>query len=323
MSYTDKVKRFLKSQYDLDFIGIADPGALESEPEGHRPTDLLPGAKSIIVFGRAYADGAIQGQFRAFEDHVTAAQSGYAAYASDIAPNFLMVNVAFEIARYLEDYFDAISVPVPYGPQQSLVWDSYPAPIFCDPYGQGAPLNVAQAALAAGLGEYGWSNRFLTPDYGPRIVLMAVITSLELDCDSPYDGPTLCDPKACGICSKICPTHALPDSCSGECVVKSVAGKSQEVSAIKPESCAVASMAMRKEFQGRIPVPDQIMVDDPSVEELHMAFKSKPVNPLSVDHYPRYFCDRCLLYCPVGKWQERYYDRGLTTFNSEAEMTHC
>lgn len=323
MSYTSKIKEYLRAQFDLDFIGIAAAASLENEPEGHRPKDILPNAKSVLVFGRAYADGAIQAEFRAFEDGLTPAQSGYAAFASDIAPNFLMVDVAFEIARYLEDYCNAVSVPVPYGPQQSLVWDSYPAPIFCDPYGQGAPLNVAQAALAAGLGEYGWSNRFLTPDYGPRVVLTAVITALELDADSPYDGPALCDPEACGICSSICPTHALPSPCSGECTCKSVAGKSQEVAAIKPESCAVAAMAMRKEFQGRIPVPDLIMTDDPTAEDLREAFKAKPVNGLSVDHYPRYFCDRCLIYCPVGKWQERYYDRGLTKFDSEAEKACC
>ena len=40
----------MKTNYDLDLVGIASADALSDEPEGHRPSDLLPGAKSIIVF---------------------------------------------------------------------------------------------------------------------------------------------------------------------------------------------------------------------------------------------------------------------------------
>ena len=32
-------------------VGVADPEKFEGAPEGHRPTDLLPRAKSVIVVG--------------------------------------------------------------------------------------------------------------------------------------------------------------------------------------------------------------------------------------------------------------------------------
>ena len=59
------------------------------------------------------------------------------------------------------------------------------------------------------------------------------------------------------------------------------------------------------------------MHDAPSGEELKAAFEKKPINGLSVEHYPRYLCDRCLVYCPAGHWKERFADTGLSGFDPE------
>lgn len=318
MSREAKLKEFIINR-DIDLVGIAAASALANEPEGHRPEDILPGAKSIVVFARSFADGAVQADFRYHEDKVSPAQSSYAAYASDLAPNFMLINDSNEIALHIEDTYGEVAVPLPFHVQQSMTWDKYPAPLFADPYAQGMPLNVFQAAVAAGIGEYGWSHRVVTEEYGPRILISAVLTTLELVPDAPYDGPALCDPEKCGICAKVCPTHALKGAGEGCSCTLSVEGKSTEVGDLNPNACAVASMAMRKEFKGRIPVPDLIMNDDPTDEELEAAFEKKPINGLSVDHFPRYFCDRCLLYCPLGNWKERFFETGFTTFDPDAE----
>ena len=96
MTLSDQIKAELKTRYDMDLVGVAAASALSGEPKGHRPEDLLPGARSVIVFGRALADGAVQSQFRAFEDGQMSAQSSYAAYACDLAPNILLVNAGFQ-----------------------------------------------------------------------------------------------------------------------------------------------------------------------------------------------------------------------------------
>ena len=70
---------------------------------------------------------------------------------------------------------------------------------YADPYGQGMPLDIWQAAWAAGLGEFGWSSRFLTPAYGPRQMLCAGVTTLALEPDPVYNGLPLCDPERCGV----------------------------------------------------------------------------------------------------------------------------
>ena len=317
MNLTETIRQTLLTDYELDLVGFARADTLDGEPEGHRPGDLLPGAKSVIVFGRSFADGAFQAQFRALEDKTMAAQSAYAAYCDELAPNMLLVSDSFRICCWLEEAYGALALPCPFHVQQSMVWDNAPGPLFADPYGQGMPLDIDKAALAAGLGEFGWSNRFLTPEYGPRQMLAAIVTTLELDCDAPYAGPPLCDPAKCGVCARVCPTQAIAQPDAGCTAVKAVAGKRQEVACLNPNACAVAALAYRKEFQGRVPVPDLITDNAPDDRTLREAWEKKPIAQLSVEHYPRYFCERCAIYCPVGRWAERFADKGFTRFDPE------
>ena len=317
MKLSEQIKQILKTRYDMDLAGIASAAALAGEPAGHRPEDLLPGARSIVVFGRALADGAIQSQFRAFEDRQIASQSSYAAYACDLAPNILMVNAGFDFCCQLERDFGAIALLCPFNVQQSMIPDNVPGIFFADPYGQGMPLDIWKAALAAGLGEYGWSNRFLTPEHGPRHMLCAVLTTLELEADAPYAGPKLCDPEKCGICAGICPTHAIPAPCSGCSKTVAVEGKRQEIADINANACTVAALGLRRAFSGRIPCPDLIMDDAPDDAALKAAFEKKPINGLTIEHYPRYLCDRCLVYCPTGRWKERFSDTKLSAFRPD------
>ena len=315
MISTKKFKEYIKSEYDIDYVGIADAAQLDGEPAGHRPQDVLPGAKNIVVLCRRIVDGAIQSLFRTYESKFTAAHSSYAAYASNNAANFLFVYAAVNIANDIEEQFGAIAAPVPFNVQQSTLPEKYLGAIWNDPYGQGLPIDIYKAAWAAGLGEFGWSNRFLTPQDGPRVLISAILTTADLDTDDPYSGPKLCDPEKCGICAKLCPTGAIKDAAKAI----SIKGASQNVSDLNINSCNIAEMAMRKQFMGRIPVPDQILGNEATDEQFIEALKKKPMDPLHVDHYPRHMCDRCLAYCPVGNWKERFFDTGQSGFDPETK----
>ena len=319
MTLTERFRESLRTRHDMDLAGFAAASALSGEPAGHRPEDLLPGAKSVIVFGRALADGAVQSQLRALEDGQRASQSSYAAYACDLAPNILLVNEGFQLCCEIERDYGAMALLCPFNVQQSMIADVAPGMFFADPYGQGMPLNIWNAALAAGLGEYGWSNRFLTPEYGPRHMLCAVVTTLELTPDPPYAGQRLCDPARCGVCARVCPTRAIPAPCGACAKTVAVEGKRQEIGRIDPNACTVAALGLRREFSGRVPCPDLIMDNDPDDDALRAAFEKKPINGLSIEHYPRYLCDRCLVYCPTGHWKERFADTGLSRFDPAAE----
>ena len=59
MTRTEAVKNRIFTGSDMDYVGICPAAALEDEPRGRRPSDLLPNAKSIIVYGRRLISGSI------------------------------------------------------------------------------------------------------------------------------------------------------------------------------------------------------------------------------------------------------------------------
>jgi len=56
---TEKIKAFLQRN-DIPVFGIAEASSFASEPSGHRPSDLLPGAKSILCVGIPFPKGVFQ-----------------------------------------------------------------------------------------------------------------------------------------------------------------------------------------------------------------------------------------------------------------------
>lgn len=310
MSFTSEVKKYILSSCEMDLVGIADVKALAEEPAGYRPTDILPNAKTIIVFGKSMADGGVQAAFRTFEDGHPFAYSTYGAFCSDLASNFSLFFNTFNIAEYIERTFGETAMPLPCGPLQNGTPNKTAVPVLAGPEMKGLPMDISKAAVAAGLGHFGWSGHLLTPEYGPRIQFGAVVTSMELECDKPYSGEILCDPVKCGICSRVCPTKALPAYGEGEPKIRNVIGHSDQTANHNFNRCLVAACAMRREFGG---MEDYIDNCDPTDEELQQAFENKPINHWDgLDHYPKWRCDKCLLYCPVGSWKERFADRGLS-----------
>jgi epoxyqueuosine reductase QueG len=70
------------------------------------------------------------------------------------------------------------------------------------------PLSLAHAAVEAGLGTLGLNLMLLTPEFGPRVMLGAVLTSAELEADQPLAAP-LCPGETCGRCLLACPADAI------------------------------------------------------------------------------------------------------------------
>lgn len=66
------------------------------------------------------------------------------------------------------------------------------------------------AEKAAGLGDLGRNGLLITPEYGPRVRLGAVSTSMPLEIDeiSSFDMKDFC--TVCGKCAKYCPSGAIP-----------------------------------------------------------------------------------------------------------------
>ena len=109
--------------------------------------------------------------------------------------------VSLELVYWLEDAgYPAIIVP----------------PTHVDPWRydgdpnkhQGTLLSLPHAAVEAGLGTLGLNLQLLTPQFGPRVVLTAVLCSVEIECDRPM-AEALCHGPACGRCLKSCPGDVI------------------------------------------------------------------------------------------------------------------
>ena len=181
MTRLEAVKRRILLDSDMDYAGVCPSAVLEDEPRGRRPSDLLPNAKSILVFGRKLISGSVQTKFRQFEDGVMNVSGSYTAHSFVLSVNHLCMNETYNIAQDLENTYGCFAMPLTNNVLQAVQPEGNYAPFFADPMKAGLPLDIYKAAVAAGIGEMGWNHRVITPDNGPRVYLCAILTSLEFD----------------------------------------------------------------------------------------------------------------------------------------------
>lgn len=309
---TRQIKNYLISDHGMDLVGICPASALDNEPEGYRPTDILSCAKSVIVFGRRLLNGAVQAQFRRLEDGMEYAESIYSTYGLELVPNWTMALSTFYLADFIENMFGGATQPMGCGPEMATLPKNTPLPMFSGPNKDGLIMNIAHAAIAAGIAQAGWNNFPITREYGPRVQFGCLLTNLELVYDSPDDGERLCDPEKCHICSDVCPMHALPPKDSGQKQVWNIDGKEYEVAKHNVNACTVAALGMRNEFAGIRKRGDLVEGTDPSDEDIANAMKNYEISNSNLDHYPKCFCNKCQIYCPVGNWKEIFHDTKLS-----------
>ncbi|MCX7912186.1 MAG: hypothetical protein N2506_04410 [Dehalococcoidales bacterium] len=278
----------------MDLCGIAPVSRFDGAPRGMHPTDFLPGCQSVITIGVRLLDGVVQTIFRNFEDGHHLAQGVYGTYGYTIAPNFHLLYACYDIAQFIERKTAAIAMPAQTGPLQT-----------------GMAISLRHAAVAAGLGEFGWMSIVLTPDFGPRNRFGAILTTARLEPDPMYRGERLCNPEKCNICTTVCPTQAL--SRFGEKEARRVVYKDDggemvyEYCHVSMSRCRIATHGLMRKYGGR---EDLVTSLDASPKEIEEATRRTP--PEGLQSSPTYKCGKCLAYCPVGNWKTKFRDRGLS-----------
>ena len=118
-------------------------------------------------------------------------------YYNDELSLTYLEEISLELVYWLEDAgYPAIIVP----PTHVDPW-RYQG----DPDRHQAPLlSLPHAAVEAGLGSLGLNLQLLTPEFGPRVLLTAVLSSIDVACDRPR-AEALCRGPECGRCLKACP----------------------------------------------------------------------------------------------------------------------
>ena len=66
-------------------------------------------------------------------------------------------------------------------------------------------LSLPHAAVEAGLGTLGLNLQLLTPEFGPRVLLTAVLCSVDVECDQPMDRQRCASARAAGAASRPVP----------------------------------------------------------------------------------------------------------------------
>jgi epoxyqueuosine reductase QueG len=185
ISREDEIKRGAL-HFGAQICGIADATAFEAEtPEGFRPRDLLPNARSVIVVGGA--------QPRAGEWLSPSVDTMTTTSTAD-----RINSVARKMAQEIENRYDYYALFVPPGTRK----------------GNHPFLSLMLAAELAGLGTRSLAGPVLHPVHG-FLYYAAVVTTLPLVADGRLSEPACPAPSCLEMweregttpCLNVCPAH--------------------------------------------------------------------------------------------------------------------
>lgn len=181
-----------KKAFEVGFaaVGISTPDMLQGLPHGkvwdiyslHYPEEELPSVKSVILLGYYVWD-------KAFNIQVDSARlSNRGTHANMVKKRYESYQLYYEVMKnkawIVSDYLAKRG----FESKQSL----------------SIPLKTS--AVKCGLGCQGKNTLLVTPNYGPMVRLISVLTTAELDVNEPFEEDLCHD---CQKCVTACPTKAL------------------------------------------------------------------------------------------------------------------
>lgn len=181
-------------------IGIAPADRFKDAPDVYKPESFIPGAKNVIVVGVHYPDACVE--FCGNSDPQKMGAYGI----TQVDMNVLLDMLSFRITKLLDKHgYPAVSFST------SHIWRY-------DPFDEidrcfTPDFSHRHAAVAAGLGEFGWNGLVINEKYGARVRFNSIITTAELPATPMYDGPALCD--KCMKCVTSCPMDTFRKEVDG------------------------------------------------------------------------------------------------------------
>lgn len=215
----ESLKKFAE-KVGVDVIGIASMDRFEGAPPERHPASFYPDAKSVITIGFRITRGSLRG----IEEGTDWSAYNFMSYGGIVM--FYSVIAQREISRFIEDHgYEAVPYIHTGAKEEGM------------PVGPGRPrpdmkLNERFLAVAAGLGEIGYSRMFLSPIFGPAIRIFPILTDAPLEPD-PLLKRKICD--GCKKCVAGCPSGAISKDETEE--VK-IAGRTYEMAKLDFEKCA-------------------------------------------------------------------------------------
>jgi epoxyqueuosine reductase len=273
---TDETKKVAFSS-GMDYVGVASLERFKNAPDGWKPTDLLSSCGSVVSVGLKIGEGVRTANQRAY----SGLRHGIYIY---MVFGYTLLNerldlAAFRISRSLEKK-GYVSIPIP---------SAAPS----DPYMSRGAFSHRHAAVAAGLGEFGWNGLLVTPEAGPRVRLATILTEAELSADSMYSKEKLCNKEECSVCVSVCPTNAISKD---EGVKIEIGGKTFEYAKVDKVRCRYGINGLIKKALGR---QDIQIPNNPTPEDYLKALSKE--NPWQKMERLASMCGRCIINCPAPK----------------------
>ncbi|MBU0477840.1 hypothetical protein KKC91_04650 [bacterium] len=271
-----------------DLVGITSMDRFEGLPKQMDPRYIFPDAKSMIVIGFRI----FRGVFRGIEEGTFFNPYSFMGYEGTrwvFAPVTL-----WNFTKLLENEgYEAVPIPdnFPWSNIDNLDPDNigqefinvnpsafgktdgkWSKPVSPEKPAPDIFFQLKIAGVCAGLGEIGYSGMFLSPEFGPRQMLAAIITDAPLDPDPLFKGK-LCD--MCMACVKECPANAISET---QKVKIRVAGKDIEWAKLDFKKCSVAFHGGVKEYNPFMVTPEDKEGFNQQPYTESMKYKLSPVH---------------------------------------------
>jgi epoxyqueuosine reductase len=180
-------------------------------------------------------------------------------YSGGTAGNRILVSINSKLSKWLEEEKGIKNTKLPYHIEHGGIF-------------------LKDAAIMAGLGCIGKNNMVVTPEYGPRVRLRAMLTNVVLQGTGPIDF----DP--CEDCSMPC-ISACPQKAFGRKIYSE-------------KQFGLDKLPARTGVYSRQLCNVQMELDNESSEKIVVKGQDEPGRLIR-------YCRRCELACPVRKKQER------------------
>lgn len=191
---TERIRQTAR-QAGADLVGFAPIERFDTAPPQFHPRTIFPQTRTVIALAVRQPRGAL----KAVEEgcYWQAYNCDSYWYLNEVHAPRMLREVVFALE---EEGLTSVPVHNPFFPHAGRqIRDDQPD-------GPDGIISLRVVGVAAGLGELGLSKVFLTPQFGPRQRVFAVLTDAELE-PTPLQTRQVCD--ECGACVRACQACAI------------------------------------------------------------------------------------------------------------------